>query len=410
MMTLTKKIEALKAKGVSIPHPESVYIDDAVDVAKISASGVCVHPFTKILGAKTFISAGVQIGEEAPTTIENCGIDEGVSLKGGSFRESLFLAGAFVGTGAQVRECCILEEASSCAHSVGLKQTILFPFVTLGSLINFCDCLMAGGTSRNNHSEVGSSYIHFNFTPHQDKATASLIGDVPAGVMLGSEPIFLGGQGGLVGPMKVGYGTIIGAGKIHRYLSGYFNERGEEKSSDGKQKFYPCVYPQFERIFYNNIEYMANLVALREWYRRVRAIFTQKKEYGAEISQMADAIIVLAVAERVKRLCDFLDKAAAGLQFHAHLLSSEKIQQQKEIVSCKDDIREYFDTLTASIGENKKGDDFVKMIALLSQQQDYLGTIKMLNEQTRNAGTLWLSDIVTKLVEDISRMLQPKQR
>jgi UDP-N-acetylglucosamine/UDP-N-acetylgalactosamine diphosphorylase len=86
------------------------------------------------------------------------------------------------------------------AHAVGLKQTILFPFVTLGSLINFCDCLMGGGTSRRNHSEVGSSFIHFNYTPRQDKATASLLGDVPRGVMLDQPPIFLGGREESSGP------------------------------------------------------------------------------------------------------------------------------------------------------------------------------------------------------------------
>ncbi|MCK7504346.1 MAG: hypothetical protein MZV70_09845 [Desulfobacterales bacterium] len=99
---------------------------------------------------------------------------------------------------------------------VGLKQTILFPFVTLGSLINFCDCLMAGGTSRSNHSEVGSSYIHFNFTPDADKTTPSLIGDVPRGVMLNQPPIFLGGQGGMVGPLRMGYGNVVAAGSILR--------------------------------------------------------------------------------------------------------------------------------------------------------------------------------------------------
>ncbi len=90
-------------------------------------------------------------------------------------------------------------------------------FVTLGSLVNFCDCLMAGGTSRKDHSEVGSSYIHFNFTPDGDKATASLFGDVPRGVMLDRPPIFLGGQGGTVGPVSLGYGTVVAAGSILRH-------------------------------------------------------------------------------------------------------------------------------------------------------------------------------------------------
>ena len=75
---------------------------------------------------------------------------------------------------------------------------------------------MSGGTSRQDHSEVGSSYIHFNYTPNQDKATPSLIGDVPSVVMLNQRPIFLGGQGGLVGPCRMAFGTVIAAGSICR--------------------------------------------------------------------------------------------------------------------------------------------------------------------------------------------------
>ena len=123
---------------------------------------------------------------------------------------------SLAGLARTVREGCILEEHASIAHTVGLKQTILFPFVTLGSLINFCDCLMAGGTGPKDHSEVGSSYIHFNFTPNQDKATPSLIGDVPRGVMLNQRPIFLGGQGGMVGPLRLNYGITVAAGTILR--------------------------------------------------------------------------------------------------------------------------------------------------------------------------------------------------
>jgi bifunctional UDP-N-acetylglucosamine pyrophosphorylase/glucosamine-1-phosphate N-acetyltransferase len=91
-----------------------------------------------------------------------------------------------------------------------------FPFATLGSLINFCDCLLAGGTSRKDHSEVGSSYIHFNFTATGDKVTPSLFGDVPRGVMLNQPPIFLGGQGGSVGPIRVGFGNVVSAGTVLR--------------------------------------------------------------------------------------------------------------------------------------------------------------------------------------------------
>ena len=166
-----------------MPVPFSVEIGDEVDPGRI-AEGVVLHGGTRIRGPKTLISAGVKLGQESPVTLEDCQLGPGVELKGGFFRQSVFLEKAGMASGAHVREGCLIEEEASGGHSVGLRQTILFPFVTLGSLINFCDCLMAGGTSRRDHSEVGSSYIHFNYTPNQDKATFSILGDVSRGVML----------------------------------------------------------------------------------------------------------------------------------------------------------------------------------------------------------------------------------
>ena len=78
---------------------------------------------------------------------------------------------------------------------------------------------MAGGRSRCDHSEVGSGYIHFNFTPwgaRGDKATPSLFGDVTRGVFLREDRIFLGGSGGCVGPRSVGFGAVTGAGQVTR--------------------------------------------------------------------------------------------------------------------------------------------------------------------------------------------------
>ena len=191
-----EKVARLIDKGVRIPNPLTLDIGQEVSVDRISGESVVIYPGCRIYGEKTVVSAGARIGYEGPVTIDNCRIGPKVEVKGGYFNNSVFLEGANMGLGAQVREACILEEEASGAHCVGLKQTILFPFVTLGSLINFCDCLMAGGTSRQNHSEVGSSYIHFNFTPDGDKTTPSLIGDVPRGVMLERPPSSSAARGG----------------------------------------------------------------------------------------------------------------------------------------------------------------------------------------------------------------------
>ena len=166
MNSSDSKFNILRNKGVTIPVPESVHIDDEVDSDRISGQGVEIYPGCRIYGKKTLISDDVKLGYEGPVTVDNCQLGPGVQLKGGFFKSSVFLENSSAGSGAHVREGTIFEEQASIAHTVGLKQTILFPFVTLGSLINFCDCLMTGGTSRKDHSEVGSSYIHFNFTPN----------------------------------------------------------------------------------------------------------------------------------------------------------------------------------------------------------------------------------------------------
>src|SRR5690606_2053865 len=152
-------------------------------------------------------------------TLRDTVLGEHARVDAGYLDGAVLFDRARAGWGAHFRAGTLLEEEASTAHVVGLKQTILLSFVTLGSLINFCDCLMAGGTSRRDHSEVGSGFIHFNFTPwgrEGDKATPSLMGDVVSGVFLRQRRIFLGGSGGLVGPGRVGYGATTGAGQVIR--------------------------------------------------------------------------------------------------------------------------------------------------------------------------------------------------
>ena len=164
---MNRIVKMLISKGVNVPNPESVFISDDVNPERISGENVTIYGGCKIIGEKSMIMKNSQIGYEAPVTLENTLLGENTKLMGGFFSGAVFAGDNTFGSGAHVRNGTILEEEANAAHTVGLKQTILFPFVTLGSLINFCDCFMAGGTSRKDHSEVGSSFIHFNYTPHQ---------------------------------------------------------------------------------------------------------------------------------------------------------------------------------------------------------------------------------------------------
>jgi len=397
-----EKIKQLLDKGVDIPNPATLDIGDDVNIDQISGKGTTIYPGCRIYGGKTVISSDCKLGYEAPATIEDCQLGPRVELKGGFFSKSVFLDKANLGMGAHVREGCLLEEEAGGAHCVGLKQTILFPFVTLGSLINFCDCLMAGGTSRSNHSEVGSSYIHFNFTPDADKTTPSLLGDVPRGVMLNQPPIFLGGQGGIIGPVRLGYGNVVAAGSVLRHD---YPQDGllifETTPANGAKDYSRAAYPNLRRIVENNLLYLANLSALESWYTHVRKPFLEGRPFGSLLYAGVREALASARKERLKRLRAMAEKAAA--------FSGPGAAARKEFLGqtgfCEDlftgKIPDVF-TKTEPLREAFL-EDFAK--SAQNNKTDYIGVIQNLPGAVSAKGTAWLNGIVGALGDQTAKAL-----
>ena len=370
-------------KGVDVPNPLSLDIGPEVEPDHISGAGVTIYPGCRLYGARTVISAGVKLGAEGPVTIEDCRLGPHVELRGGYFSRSVFLEKANMGLGAHVREGTLLEEEAGGAHCVGLKQTILFPFVTLGSLINFCDCLMAGGTSRKDHSEVGSSYIHFNYTPDGNKTTASLFGDVPRGVMLNQPPIFLGGQGGAVGPLVTGYGTVVAAGSVLR----------DDLTEDGllviaealpglRRPVTPRAYKGLSRVVERNILYLANLCAMERWYASVRRPFFASQDLGLLVYQGALEALASAKQERAKRLAAMVATVPADDPIRREL--RERITEVLAV----------FET-----PETDAGGAFLAAFWAIAGEpaSEYIATIQNLPPEVSAAGVQWLQRVVDGL-------------
>jgi len=311
---MTSNLLKLQSRGVTFLAPESTHVAPDVNPDRI-APGTVIHPGCRLSGAELSMGPGCVIGAEAPATVCDCQLGAGVHLAGGFFERSTFLDGFKAGSGAHVRPGCLFEEGSSIAHSVGVKQTVFLPWVTAGSLINFCDVLMAGGTSRKDHSEIGSSYIHFNFTPHQDKATASLVGDVPHGVLLNQPAIFLGGQGGLVGPCVIAYGTVIPAGQIWRgdiTVPGHLVAKPAFRAPID-MPYDARLYPSVKRVLRNNLRYIGNIAALDMWYRVARARFMLADPYAAACHAGARRRLAEILDERMARLDELARKVERSL-------------------------------------------------------------------------------------------------
>ncbi len=382
-------LQALIDKGVRIINPASIEIGDDVDPGRISGDRVVVHAGCRIRGGRTVISAGVELGAEGPVTLENCQLGPRVKLKGGYASGAVFLEGASLGLGHHVREGSILEEEANGAHTVGLKQTILLPFVTLGSLINFCDLLMAGGTSRNDHSEVGSSYIHFNFTPTGDKTTPSLFGDVPRGVMLRERPIFLGGQGGAVGPVRVAYGTVVGAGSIVR--DDIRVENSLHLIAPPATTARPLTgrgYSRLMPMLAKNLAYLANLDALEAWYRLARAPFFAVQPLGDLVLEGALAALASGRAERIARLTRLATKLTPDDPRHAPVIAA-------------------MPGLTALFGGRTPTAPDGLLDPLLSRagSASHIGAVKDLTPGQAGAITGWLQGIIDERRDQVAAIL-----
>jgi UDP-N-acetylglucosamine/UDP-N-acetylgalactosamine diphosphorylase len=270
---------------------------------------------------------------------------------------------------------------------VGIKQTIFMPWVTSGSLINFCDALMAGGTSRKNHSEIGSSYIHFNFTPHQDKATASLIGDVPNGVLLNQAPIFLGGQGGMVGPCKIAYGTVIPAGQIWR---GDVDEPGQLVAHAGfkrniEMKYDASKFSSVTHIVHNNLTYIGNILALDAWYCAVRAAYMNADPFQNACFVGARTRLAEILKERFMRLDELMEKVEKS--FESEPAPQEDNQKVvKQWATAKDALKQMIEAREAAVVPSE-----VKAIVKSLPAKEYLKEIQALSPVDAYILTMWLT-------------------
>ena len=361
----------------------------AEDVKRnLISNDLIAYATTHIRGSGTVIAPGVVLGEEGPVVLENCRLGRGVRLKGGFYRNAVFLDGSSMGSGAHIREGTLLEEQASGAHTVGLKQTILFPFVTTGSLINFCDAMIAGGTHRENHSEIGSSFVHFNYTPNQDKATPSLFGDVDRGVFLRERPIFLGGQGGAVGPLRVDYGTVLGAGSILRKDQLEPNRlivpAGSATARDDELTL--PLYRNVRRVLERNITYIAHLIALRAWYTEVR-LRCVRDDFDRAIHAGAVELLATSIDERRQRLDGLIHRVDESHRLgHAVSLPSEERTFQSNLLERWKDNKLGHPISSEPAPESLR--------AQFTSENDYISTVQQLPTTVVDSGREWLQSII----------------
>ncbi len=398
-----ERLDRLSRKGVLFPcGTEGVFIGGEVDLGRIEERA-SIHPGSRITGKRSLIRSGASIGSTGPCVLNNMVLGKDVRLGSGSFDSSVLLNGAKLGSSIRVRENCLLEEGVELSFSVDVKHTFLLANVVLGSEINFCDVFMSGGTGRKDHSEVGSGVIHFNFTPFGrsgDKATASLIGDAVRGVFYNSPRIFIGGHTSLIGPLKIGYGSVVAAGSRQVADVGEgvlsFGSGGDHGEVQG---FDFLRYKSIARKVKNCIEYIAQLAALWHWYCHARSC-AARSPLEREIMGEAQKIIARGIETRTDRLDTLHNNMDESIARNEALGEDALVRQQRGFVQWWPGARE---TLLGF--ENARGDEAARDMLIkklndknASFKDDFVGLVSHgLDDEARNKGIAWLGSIVDGL-------------
>jgi len=325
------ELERLAGRGVHLPRPEQVAIRRDVPLERL-APGARLHPFCRLSGAATRVDAGAELGAGGPATLDNawvgpgaaigtlgpvtlreaacgpgtvlgCGVAEEAVFLGKESQDTPFSAGY----GFRVRKGTLYEEDASSAQHTDTKMTLLFPWVTLGSSLNWCDVLVAGGVGAGpgEFSEIGSGAIHFNFTPRGDKATATLLGNAVDGVFLDQPRLFVGGNASVIGPLHAEFGAVTLAGERYtRYLHAGLNPpHGTQDTAALVTGMYDLEsYGSIKRVFDTQIAYLGELAALDAWYAHVRARIAQGHPDRAALYERGRAMVRLNLDERVAQL------------------------------------------------------------------------------------------------------------
>jgi bifunctional UDP-N-acetylglucosamine pyrophosphorylase/glucosamine-1-phosphate N-acetyltransferase len=393
------RIEVLRKQGVEVWGTARVYISPDVCLEKICPGAVLKN--ASISGAETMIGPRSEIGTSGTAVLRNSQIGSDVELGAGIYDYATLLSCSKARGFAEFRTGTLLEETAEVGHNVGLKNTFLGLGVVAGSNINLCDIVVTGGSSRRNHSEIGSGTVHFNFDPRRDKF-GSLLGNA-AGLVLASPPIFVGGNVGLVAPLHVGYGAVIPAGTTVRsdVPSGkIFNARLPEQET-GMKDFEPALYFNMSRKCITTARLVGTLHALREFYELVRIPFCDSREmllYKAAVARLATH-----AEHRVRELCATIDRLRGSIEYvESTKASLQFVPQHRLLVTKKDWISKILSCRASSSPPTV----FLREYEGMRARHDHAETIRMLSEEALHEASHWLLSIEKAYTQPIQALFK----
>ena len=394
-----QRVFELRDRGVDVWGPERVYVAAEVPLENIEPGAVIRQ--ANLSGPELQIGRGARVGVSGHAHVANCQIGRDVELGAGTYDTGTILDGAKVRGFAELRPGTLLEEQVEAAHSVAFKNTVLTATVVAGSLINYCDLFMSGGTSRENHSEVGSGVVHFNFDPRGDK-WGSLIGDA-RGLLLRSAPIFVGGHCGLVAPLQVGFGSVTAAGSVVRGNIEDNRLHFENAERRSIENFDPEIYAGLRPKFLTTALLIGNLRALDRWYELVRLPFAE--DYQKPLYRAAQQQCRIHIAERIQRLQKIIDKLD-------HSITKSSESGDDRLIACQDEHRRLIERrekivaiLTSEPELSAVPAEFLGPYEKARRVLSHIDAVRQVSEEAAQSAAGWIYSVAREPAARLGKLL-----
>jgi bifunctional UDP-N-acetylglucosamine pyrophosphorylase/glucosamine-1-phosphate N-acetyltransferase len=180
--------ERLMLEGVTLIDPDTIYIDDDVQIGRDTT----VWPCTFILG-QTTIGARCEIGPHA--TVRDCEIGDGAIIRHGTLiTESRVGREATLGPFTHIRPDCLIGDRARAGSYVEMKSAALGEGVKAGHVSYLGDVTIGA------RANIGAGAVVCNYDGVRKHRT--VIG----------EGAFIGSNASLVAPVTIGDGAYVGAG------------------------------------------------------------------------------------------------------------------------------------------------------------------------------------------------------
>jgi len=208
----------------------------------------------------------------------------------------------------------------------------------------------------------------------------------------------------MVGPCRLGFGITVAAGTIVRKDETRSNRLimgGAGKA--GNVAFAPGKFRNDKRIVVNNIHYIANLIALKQWYNQVRGLFISDLFPPAMLQALQEKVD-LALEERIIRLeAVCLKKTSAGRPDPA----SESSKQARQLDERWPAIKELLKLQPANSATAAARDHILESVqqGISTFGPDYIRVIQGLDSADSVKGIQWLQGIVDGVIAGPQKML-----